>query len=157
VSRPDKPGPVAARARGKAKKAAGPGVDPGGSRKDAAATALLEGLGHPLRREIEVAREVILGADAAIVEAVKWNAPSFKTTDFFATIHLRSRATLQLVFHTGARVKATAETGVDVADPGGLLRWLARDRALVTLGAGGEVEANRAHLEALVRSWVRWV
>ncbi|MEZ4403568.1 MAG: DUF1801 domain-containing protein [Kofleriaceae bacterium] len=117
----------------------------------------VRGLDHPLRREIERVRAVILGVDPAITEAIKWNAPSFRTTDFFATVHLRSRATLQLVFHTGAKAKATATTGVDVPDPAGLLRWLAPDRCLVTLGAGATFDANCDALAHLVAAWITWV
>jgi hypothetical protein len=117
----------------------------------------MEALDHPLREEIELVREILLGVDPAIQEAVKWNAPSFRTTDFFATINLRSRDALQLVFHTGAKVKATAATGIDVPDPAGLLQWRAKDRCLVTLGIGDEIAANRAAFEAIVRAWLPWV
>jgi hypothetical protein len=95
-----------------------------------------------------------LGADS---QAVKWNAPSFRTTDFFATVNLRSRERVQLIFHTGAKLKATAATGISIADPAGLLEWLARDRCVVTLGAGKDIQARRAAFEAIVREWIQWV
>jgi hypothetical protein len=88
---------------------------------------------------------------------VKWKSASFRTTDFFATVHLRSTDCVQLVFHTGAKVKATAKTGIEIPDPAHLLKWLAKDRCLVTLGAGADIARNRTALEALVREWIRWV
>jgi hypothetical protein len=114
-------------------------------------------LDHPLKRDIETVRQIILNVDPGIGESIKWNAPSFRTTDFFATFNLRSRDSVQLIFHTGAKVKATAATGINIADPAGLLKWLARDRCLVTLGAGNDIRAKRAAFEAIVREWIRWV
>ena len=45
--------------------------------------------------------------------------------------------------------------GVDVPDPAGLLKWLARDRCMVTLGAGSAIDENREAFEDLVRAWIR--
>ncbi len=125
--------------------------------KHASVAELLEALEHPLKAEIERVRRIILGVDPSIGEAVKWNAPSFRTSDFFATFNLRSTETVQLVFHTGAKVKATATSGIELVDPARLLRWLAKDRCLVTLGRGKDIAAKRAAFEAIVREWIRWV
>jgi len=114
-------------------------------------------LDHPLKRDIETVRQIILNIDPGISEAIKWNAPSFRTTDFFATVNLRSREFVQLIFHTGAKVKGAATTGIGIADPAGLLEWLAKDRCLVTLGVGKDVQTRRAAFEAIVREWIRWV
>jgi hypothetical protein len=62
---------------------------------------------------------------------------------------------VQLIFHTGAKVKASATKGVAVADPAGLLKWLAKDRALVTLGKAKDIDAKRAAFEALIRAWIK--
>lgn len=124
---------------------------------DVAVSALLRDHQHPLAREIDTVRRTLLGVDPAIAEAVKWNTASYRTTDFFAAVHLRSTDEVQLVFHTGAKKKATAKTGIEIEDPAGLGRWLAKDRCLVTLGAGPELRARRAAFEAFVREWIRWV
>ena len=42
-----------------------------------------------------------------------------------------------------------------IADPKGLIKWLGKDRALVTLGAGRDIPANRAAFEAIVRAWLK--
>ncbi|XXF80769.1 DUF1801 domain-containing protein [Myxococcaceae bacterium GXIMD 01537] len=140
--------------RSRAAQATTPDEDP---RHDPAVDAFLRELEHPLKQEIEAVRRIILDAAPEIREAIKWNAPSFRTTDFFATFNLRSKEGVQLVFHTGAKVKATAKTGLPIEDPAGLLKWLAKDRCLVTLGAGPEIEARRAAFEAIVREWIRWL
>jgi hypothetical protein len=123
-----------------------------GGQNDPAVAAFLEALDHPLKKQIVVARKIILGVDPAIVEGVKWNAPSFRTTDYFATMHLRATDQLQMVFHRGA--KARAAKAMAIPDPGGLMKWLAPDRCLVSLGKGRVFTANRPALAAIVRAWV---
>ena len=126
-------------------------------RLDPAASALMHKGEHPLAPEIETVRKLILGVHPSIQEAVKWNSPSFRTTDFFATVNLRSKDRVQLVFHTGAKVKGTAKTGLAIADPAGLCEWLAKDRCLVTLGVGKELAQRGRAFAALVREWIKWV
>jgi hypothetical protein len=128
-----------------------------GTRKAGDVGEFMRELDHPLKRDIETVRQIILNIDPGISEAIKWNAPSFRTTDFFATVNLRSRECVQLIFHTGAKVKATATAGINIADPAGLLKWLAKDRCLVTLGVGKDIQIKRAAFEAVVREWILWV
>lgn len=113
-------------------------------------------LSHPLKTEIEAIRGVVLGVSPAIAEGIKWNSLSFRTTEFFATVHLRSTDQVQMVFHLGAKVRPDLKA-MTVADPSGLMKWLGKDRALVSLGAGPNVAKNRAALETLVREWIRYV
>jgi len=40
-------------------------------------TACLEALNHPLRKEIEALRNIILSADNRLEENVKWNGPNY--------------------------------------------------------------------------------
>lgn len=114
--------------------------------------ALLDEREHPLRKDIDQVRKLILGVDPSISEAVKWNTASFRTTEFFAAVHLRSEDHVQLVFHTGAKVKQSVKSGVELDDPEGLCRWLAKDRCLVTLAS---VRSQSKALESLVRQWIR--
>ncbi len=112
---------------------------------------------HPLAKEIEAARRIILAADPAICEGVKWNAPSFRTEkEWFATVNLRSKDALQLVFHLGAKARPDLKA-FKVADPNGLMKWLGKDRAMVTLGAGRDIAANKKAFDAIVRVWIKHV
>jgi hypothetical protein len=45
----------------------------------------LRALDHPFKSEIETMRKIILGAHPTVSEGTKWNAPSFRTTEYFAT------------------------------------------------------------------------
>ena len=47
-----------------------------------------------------------------------------------------------------------ATMGMKIADPAGLLQWLAKDRCLVTFADGKDIQAKRAALEAIVREWI---
>jgi hypothetical protein len=117
--------------------------------------AFLRDLRHPLKDEIETVRKLVLGASPEISEAIKWNSISFRTTDFFATVHLRSKDGVALVFHRGAKVKKA--TALDIADPENMIRWLAADRCLVTLGDAKQIRAKRSAFVALVRKWITYV
>jgi hypothetical protein len=112
---------------------------------------------HPLAKEVEAARRIILAADPAISEGVKWNAPSFRTeNEWFATVNLRSKDVLQLVFHLGAKARPDLKA-FKVADPNGLIKWLGKDRAAVTLGAARDIAANKKAFDAIIRAWIKHV
>jgi hypothetical protein len=126
----------------------------GAPRTGAAVEDFLTALKHPLKREIEEARRIILDADPRIGEAIKWNAPSFQTTVFFATANLRAHDRVEFIFHKGAKKEAKPKD-MAVPDPKNLLKWLAKDRALVNLGSGKDFTARKAAFAALVRAWIK--
>jgi len=113
-------------------------------------------LDHPLTSGIEAVRQLVLSADPRLREQIKWNAPSFALTDDLVTFNLRSQQTLQIIMHTGAKKRATPLT-ITVADPAGLLRWLASDRGIITFSSLEEIASNGAALVDLVRQWIAQV
>jgi hypothetical protein len=119
------------------------------------ASSFLAALDHPLKADIEIVRRLILGASPAISDGVKWNSLSFRKSDWFATVNLRSKDVIQLVLHTGAKAKDNPE--MKIADPSGLVLWLAKDRALVTLGSGKTLKANAKAFDAIVKAWLRYL
>jgi len=126
-----------------------------GSRTEPAVAAFLRDLEHPLKRDFEAVRKIILGVSPEIREGIKWNSVSFRTTEFFATLNLRARDSVQLIFHKGAKVRDNSTNGIQIPDPAGLIKWLAKERCLVTLGVGKEIRAKRAALESIIREWIR--
>ena len=127
-----------------------------GEQTDPAVSAFLRELDHPRRKEVEAVRQIILGVSPEIREGIKWNAPSFRTTQYFATLNNpRARDRVLLILHKGAKVKGNSTKGMQIADPAGLLKWLAKDRCLVTLGDIKDIQAKRAALEAIIREWMR--
>lgn len=119
------------------------------------AGAFMAALDHPLKADIEAVRKLVLGANPAISEGVKWNSLSFRKSDWFATVNLRSKDVIQLVFHTGAKAKDNPE--LEIPDDNGLLLWLAKDRALVTLGSGKTLKANAKAFATIVKAWIRYL
>lgn len=114
-------------------------------------------LKHPLEREILLLRSIILAADPRITESIKWNAPSFSTTEHFATFHLRAKDAVQVVLHRGAKPRPGLLMRNTIADPAALLDWRSADRATVTFHDLQEVEARRKPFADIVREWVKFV
>ena len=111
-------------------------------------------LDHPYKAEIVALRQIILGADPAIGEGIKWNVPSFRTTEYFATLHLRGTNGIGVVLHFGAKKQGLATT-VSIDDPSLLLTWLAQDRAMATFRDLQDIEAKQAAFQAVIRQWVK--
>lgn len=122
--------------------------------------ALIDGLPPAQATIVRAARAVLRAAVPAATETIKWAAPSYATTEHFATFRLSGRGDpppVQLILHLGARVRPTAQTGVDVADPHRLLTWLAKDRAKIDLPAVAWIEARRDALTELLAAWAALV
>jgi hypothetical protein len=147
-------------ARAVAKAAAKPAAKPrGGARpaevmRDASVDAFMRTFAHPYKGEIERVRELILRLRPDVREGIKWNAPSFLTTDFFATFNFMGTDAFRLVLHTGAVPKPAAQAGFKIDDPANLLRWQAKDRAMIGFRNAADVQAKLAALEAVLRQWI---
>jgi hypothetical protein len=122
-----------------------------------AVDAFMKSHDHPFKAEIELIRQTILGAAPGISEGIKWNAPSFRTTEYFATMNLREKVGVGLILHLGAKVKSVPAGGLGIQDPGRMLKWLGKDRAAVVFKDGKDLAAHRTALAALIRQWVRHV
>jgi len=124
---------------------------------DPAVVAYLRELDHPLKRDIEAVRRSILNVSTEIHEGIKWRVPSFRTSkEYFATFNVRSTDSVQLVLHLGAKIRPKQERP-HIADPTHLIKWLAKDRCMLTLGSGRDIAKNRDALELIVRAWIEHV
>ena len=117
--------------------------------------AFLAALDHPFKQEVLALRQIILGADPGIAEGIKWNAPSFRTSEWFATFQLRAKDSVQVILHLGAKARRDAD--VVISDPASLLEWLAADRASVKFRGLADVEARGAAFADVIRQWIRHV
>ncbi len=120
-----------------------------------AVDAFMASLDHPFKTEMEAVRRIILGVHPSIAEGIKWNAPSFRTVEYFATFHLREKVGFSVVLHLGARARDGARPVI--ADPTGLLRWLGKDRAIVRFAEPADIESQRAAFAAVVTQWIAFV
>jgi hypothetical protein len=115
----------------------------------------LAALDHPFKPEILALRQIMLGADPGIAEGIKWNAPSFRTSEYFATFHLRAKNGVQVILHRGAKPRETA--GIAINDPEGLLEWLGHDRASVTFRNLHAINTRSAAFADIIRQWITYV
>ena len=120
-----------------------------------AVNEFMAALDHPAKDAIELLRSVILSSDPSITEGVKWNAPSFKVQEYFATTNLRIKAGVGLVLHFGAKVREVSTGKNTIQDPDGLLKWVAKDRATVEFKDAKDVKARKPALQAILRQWIR--
>ena len=114
-------------------------------------------LKHPHKAEIEVLRAIVLATGRSVTEGIKWNAPSFRTTEYFATTHLRAKRGIGLILHLGAKARDVPADGLKIADPEKLLKWLGRDRAAIEFEDLAEINRNKAALQAVLRQWIKHV
>lgn len=70
-------------------------------------TQFLDDLNHPLRKEIEQLRLIILGADPRLSENIKWNGPNFSFNgEDRITMRIHPSKQIQVIFHRGAKKMA---------------------------------------------------
>ena len=122
-----------------------------------AVDGLFEALIHLRKAELQALRAAIVEADSNIEEGVKWNAPSFRTHEYFATINLREKDGFAVILHLGAKVRGQDAPEIKVADPSKLLKWLAADRALIRFSDKEDFAAKRPAFVKLIRTWIKHV
>ena len=116
---------------------------------------LVLALAHPHQDAIQLLRRILRELDPCVVEEIKWNAPSFRTTEHFATLQPRFVQGVQLILHFGAKKRDLA--GVSIPDPDGFLQWLGPDRASVKFRDAQDLESRRTAFERLLRDWIAHV
>lgn len=110
-----------------------------------------------LKSEILAIRQIILGSNPNITEQIKWNVPSFCTSEHFATFHLRAKDSIGIILHLGAKVRDTAVTGIKISDPESLLEWLGNDRAMVKFYDLTDIETKKLAFVNIVQQWIEHV
>ena len=118
---------------------------------------LVSSLNHPATQEIQMLRDIVCEVSPSIQEGVKWNAPSFRVDEYFATINLREEQGVGVVLHFGAKVRDVAAGRESIADPDKLLKWLAKDRATVGFAGKDDIAARKPAFQAVLRQWIRFV
>jgi hypothetical protein len=123
-------------------------------RSDPATTALLDAHQHPLRKELDLLRAIILDVDPSITEGVKWNTASYCTTDWFATLNGPKQVKEPMVIlHAGAKAKGIIVKD-RIADPEGLIKWLGNDRGQIVFKDARAISDFRVALEHIVKAWI---
>lgn len=123
-------------------------------RFDPATTALLDAHKHPLRKELDALRTIILGVDPLIEEGVKWNTASYRTTDWFATLNgPRHVKEPMVILHAGAKAKGIVLKD-RIPDPDGILKWLGNDRAQIVFKNAADIKTKENAFRAIIKDWL---
>ena len=119
-----------------------------------AATALLDAHKHPLRKEIDTLRAIILSVDPTIEEGVKWNTASYRTSEWFATLNGPKQVNGPMfILHAGA--KANGSVLKDrIPDPQGLLKWLGDDRAQLVFRDLEDITSKQTAFRSIITVWI---
>jgi hypothetical protein len=117
-------------------------------------TAFLDKQNHPFRKEIEYLRNCILSVSNNLTENIKWNGPNYgiKGNDRI-TMRINPPKQIQLVFHTGAKVK-NEPTEKILNDDFGILIWRDNHRALVTFNSMEDIEKCELNLKVIIEKWI---
>lgn len=119
-------------------------------------TELMAAVTHPLKPTIEAIRGVILAADPAITEGVKWNSPSFYCQGWFATIAFRKPTRLDVILHCGAKVQMDCTISAALDDPDRLLTWPSKDRALLSFKSHDDFVRHAGSFRNIVSQWAAY-
>ena len=115
----------------------------------------LDVLEHPMKREIEVLRKIILNSNTKLTEHIKWNAPSFCIeNEDRVTMKLHPAKNIQLIFHRGAKVKAQPKEQL-ISGYSSFLKWPANDRAVATFANMDEIKLNEKVLSEIINEWIK--
>lgn len=118
-------------------------------------TTFLDELKHPLRKEIDELRTIILSADKKLSENIKWNGPNYSVGDNDRiTMHIHRPKQILLILHRGAKAFKQSKSKL-IDDVTGLLEWKGNDRAVITFKTMEEIKAGKKGLAAVVRKWIK--
>jgi hypothetical protein len=118
-------------------------------------TTFIDELNHPMRKEIEQLRLIILNSVKGLTENIKWNGPNYCYEDQDRiTMRIQPPKKIQLIFHRGAKKVAQPKDRL-VDDKSGLLEWKENDRAIATFVNAEDIETAKLNLEKIVINWIK--
>jgi hypothetical protein len=112
---------------------------------------------HPLKGVVEELRAIILNADSAIGEEVKWNAPAFFYTGTMAEFDPKQHKRHVVVFNLFKKdcVRLVFPSGASIGDTSGLLVGdYADGRRLALFSSIDEVHSKKLALERVIKKWL---
>ena len=99
---------------------------------------------HPLTKEIEKVREVILSTDKGVEETIKWNSPTFMYKGNIASFFMNAKKFVSLMFHKGAFLK----------NEHGLLEGDGKEGRVARFMDMDDIEDKKGALQALIKEWI---
>jgi hypothetical protein len=108
--------------------------------------AFLDAAEHPLIDAIRATRKLILGADRRVTESIKWKSPTFVFEGNIATIEMRVKKQVSVLFHQGSSIPGRHKI---LEGGAGTVRY-------ARFVDAADVEAHAADLKAVIRAWCEW-
>lgn len=123
--------------------------------KNSEVTVFLDALNHPLRKEIELLREIILSSESELMENIKWNAPNYHYNDNDRiTMKLMPPKQVQIIFHRGSKKQEQLKSKL-INENSNLLSWKENDRAIATFKNLAEIKENQEKLVKIIQQWIK--
>ncbi len=117
-------------------------------------TIFLDSLNHPLRKEIEALRNLILSSNNLLKENIKWNGPNYSWCDQDRiTMRIQPPKQIQIIFHRGAKKQQQPQNRL-INDETNFLNWKENDRAVVSFKSFDEIENSKTILQKMVNDWL---
>ena len=108
-------------------------------------TVFLEASTHPRKEEINRVREIILGVDERIEEAIKWKSPTFMYKGNIASVFMNAKKHVSLMFHKG----------VLLDNHGGLLTGSGKETRTAKFQNMENINERKKDLEGLIKQWIK--
>jgi hypothetical protein len=99
---------------------------------------------NPQKDLVQAVREVVLGADPRVTEAIKWQAPTFMYAGNIASFYPKATKHVSLMFHQGA----------SLPDPNGLLEGSGDTSRVAKFTDAQDLAGKADALRALIRAWI---
>jgi hypothetical protein len=113
----------------------------------------LAALEPAVRADVDRLRTLVLAADPALTEEIKWNAPSFAHEgQDRVTLGLDRKGGYRIVLHRGAKV--VGADGFSFIDDTSLASWPACDRGVIALKDRARIESASAEITRLIGRWI---
>ncbi len=104
----------------------------------------LEEKQHPLDKEIQKVREIILASDNRIEEAIKWKSPTFMYKGNIASFFMNAKKFVSLMFHKGAMIN----------DPMQLLEGDGKEARVARFENMEDISSKQKALETVIKEWI---
>ncbi len=117
-------------------------------------TQYLKTLEHPLKKEIQALRKIILASHPSLEENIKWNGPNFHVKgEDRITMRIHPPKQVQLIFHRGAKPLPAPPKRL-IQDDAGMLEWKSNDRAVMTFKTERDIQSKKEVLMEIVNRWI---
>lgn len=100
---------------------------------------------HPLNKEIQRVREIILSTHKDIDETIKWSSPTFIYKGNMASYFMNAKKHVSLMFHKGAFIN----------DKTGLLQGDGKEARTAKFESIVDIENRKRDLQTVVKEWIK--